>query len=603
MKKLLIYLRDYKKESILGPLFKLLEASFELIVPLVVAAMIDTGIGSGDKGYIWRQCAVMAALGLIGLVCAVTAQYFAAKAAVGFATKLRHGLFAHIQSLSFSQMDREGTSTLITRMTSDINQVQSGVNLVLRLFLRSPFIVFGAMIMAFTVDVKAALIFVVVIPVLSVIVFGIMLVSIPLFKKVQGRLDGVMGITRENLTGVRVIRAFGEEEHETGKFDAETDALKHMQTFAGKISALMNPLTYVVINAGLVALIYVGALQVEAGILSQGQVIALVNYMSQILVELVKLANLIITVTKAVACGNRIQTIFEIPAGMDDGAQAGGLAEAGKKSGGAENSVPAESGADSARGTVEFDHVSLRYHKGGEEALTDIHFKAARGATIGVIGGTGSGKSSLVNLIPRFYDVEKGSVKVDGRDVREYSLSELRDKIGIVMQKAVLFKGTIRDNLLWGNENADDGELWDALRTAQAEEFVLQKKDGLDERIEQEGRNLSGGQKQRLSIARALVKKPEILILDDSASALDYATDAALRKSIREMPGETTVFIVSQRASSLLHADLIIVLDDGEVAGMGTHNELLENCEVYQEIYYSQFERSEEEAAQNAERR
>ncbi len=624
MKKLLIYLRDYKKESILGPLFKLLEASFELIVPLVVAAMIDTGIGSGDKGYIWRQCAVMAALGLIGLVCAVTAQYFAAKAAVGFATKLRHGLFAHIQSLSFSQMDREGTSTLITRMTSDINQVQSGVNLVLRLFLRSPFIVFGAMIMAFTVDVKAALIFVVVIPVLSVIVFGIMLVSIPLFKKVQGRLDGVMGITRENLTGVRVIRAFGEEEHETGKFDAETDALKHMQTFAGKISALMNPLTYVVINAGLVALIYVGALQVEAGILSQGQVIALVNYMSQILVELVKLANLIITVTKAVACGNRIQTIFEIPAGMDAGAQAGEPSAAGKKSGRTDGIYPANTGtasgaeaqagelsaagnksggADSARGTVEFDHVSLRYHKGGEEALTDIHFKAARGATIGVIGGTGSGKSSLVNLIPRFYDVEKGSVKVDGRDVREYSLSELRDKIGIVMQKAVLFKGTIRDNLLWGNENAGDKELWEALRTAQAEEFVLQKKDGLDERIEQEGRNLSGGQKQRLSIARALVKKPEILILDDSASALDYATDAALRKSIREMPGETTVFIVSQRASSLLHADLIIVLDDGEVAGMGTHKELLENCEVYQEIYYSQFERSEEEAAQNAERR
>lgn len=588
MKKLLIYLRDYKKESILGPLFKLLEASFELIVPLVVAAMIDTGIGSGDKGYIWRQCLIMAALGLIGLVCAVTAQYFAAKAAVGFATRLRHGLFAHIQSLSFSQMDREGTSTLITRMTSDINQVQSGVNLVLRLFLRSPFIVFGAMIMAFTVDVKAALIFVVVIPVLSVIVFGIMLVSIPLFKKVQGRLDGVMGITRENLTGVRVIRAFGEEEHEIEKFDGETDALKQMQTFAGKISALMNPLTYVVINAGLVALIYVGALQVEAGNLSQGQVVALVNYMSQILVELVKLANLIITVTKAVACGNRIQTIFEIPAGME---------------GDTKPSASEGKGADLGRGTVEFDHVSLRYHKGGEEALTDIHFKAARGATIGVIGGTGSGKSSLVNLIPRFYDVEKGSVKVDGRDVREYPLSELRDKIGIVMQKAVLFKGTIRDNLLWGNENASDEELWEALRTAQAEEFVLQKKDGLDERIEQEGRNLSGGQKQRLSIARALVKKPEILILDDSASALDYATDAALRKSIKEMPGEATVFIVSQRASSLLHADLIIVLDDGEVAGMGTHRELLENCEVYQEIYYSQFERSEEEAAQSAERR
>lgn len=587
MKKLLIYLRDYKKESVLGPLFKLLEASFELIVPLVVAAMIDTGIGSGDKGYIWRMCLIMAALGLIGLVCAVTAQYFAAKAAVGFATKLRHGLFAHIQSLSFSQMDKEGTSTLITRMTSDINQVQSGVNLVLRLFLRSPFIVFGAMLMAFTVDVKAALIFVVVIPVLSVIVFGIMLISIPLFKKVQEKLDGVMGITRENLTGVRVIRAFGEEEHEILKFDSETDALKHMQTFAGKISALMNPLTYVVINAGLVALIYVGALRVEAGILSQGQVVALVNYMSQILVELVKLANLIITVTKAVACGNRIQTILEIPAGMA-GADLG--TQGGDK--------PSES-----RGTVEFDHVSLRYYKGGEEALTDIHFKAKRGDTIGVIGGTGSGKSSLVNLIPRFYDVEKGCVKVDGKDVREYPLSELRDKIGIVMQKAVLFQGTIRDNLLWGNENAGDEELWQALRTAQAEEFVLQKKDRLDERIEQEGRNLSGGQKQRLSIARALVKKPEILILDDSASALDYATDAALRKSIKEMPGETTVFIVSQRASSLLHADLIIVLDDGEVAGMGTHGELLENCEVYQEIYYSQFERGGEEAAQKAAQR
>lgn len=582
MKKLLIYLRDYKKESVLGPLFKLLEASFELIVPLVVAAMIDTGIGSGDKGYIWRMCLIMAALGLIGLVCAVTAQYFAAKAAVGFATKLRHGLFAHIQSLSFSQMDKEGTSTLITRMTSDINQVQSGVNLVLRLFLRSPFIVFGAMLMAFTVDVKAALIFVVVIPVLSVIVFGIMLISIPLFKKVQEKLDGVMGITRENLTGVRVIRAFGEEEHEILKFDSETDALKHMQTFAGKISALMNPLTYVVINAGLVALIYVGALRVEAGILSQGQVVALVNYMSQILVELVKLANLIITVTKAVACGNRIQTILEIPAGMA-GADLG--TQGGDKYSG-------------SRGTVEFDRVSLRYYKGGEEALTDIHFKAKRGDTIGVIGGTGSGKSSLVNLIPRFYDVEKGCVKVDGKDVREYPLSELRDKIGIVMQKAVLFQGTIRDNLLWGNENAGDEELWQALRTAQAEEFVLQKKDRLDERIEQEGRNLSGGQKQRLSIARALVKKPEILILDDSASALDYATDAALRKSIKEMPGETTVFIVSQRASSLLHADLIIVLDDGEVAGMGTHGELLENCEVYQEIYYSQFERGGEEAAQ-----
>lgn len=575
MKKLLIYLRDYKKESVLGPLFKLLEASFELIVPLVVASMIDVGIANHDRGYILRMCLIMAALGLIGLICAVTAQYFAAKAAVGFATKLRHGLFSHIQSLSFSQMDKEGTSTLITRMTSDINQVQSGVNLVLRLFLRSPFIVFGAMIMAFTVDVRAALIFVVVIPILSVIVFGIMLISIPMFKKVQGGLDKVLGITRENLTGIRVIRAFGEEEHEILKFDEETDRLKHLQEVAGRISALMNPLTYVVINGGLIVLIYTGALQVEAGILTQGQVVALVNYMSQILVELVKLANLIITVTKAFACGNRIQNIFEIPAGMETATLT-------------DTSSPA-----TERGTVEFDHVSLRYYEGGEQALTDIHFKAKKGATIGVIGGTGSGKSSLVNLIPRFYDVEKGSVKVDGRDVREYPLTQLRDKIGVVMQKAVLFKGTIRENLLWGNENASDEDLWEAIKAAQAEEFVLQKRDKLDEMIEQEGRNLSGGQKQRLSIARALVKKPEILILDDSSSALDYATDAALRKSIKDLPGEITVFIVSQRASSMLHADTIIVLDDGDVAGMGTHEELLKGCEVYQEIYYSQFERKE----------
>lgn len=585
MKKLLIYLRDYKKESVLGPLFKLLEASFELIVPLVVASMIDVGIANHDRGYILRMCLIMAALGLIGLICAVTAQYFAAKAAVGFATKLRHGLFSHIQSLSFSQMDKEGTSTLITRMTSDINQVQSGVNLVLRLFLRSPFIVFGAMIMAFTVDVKAALIFVVVIPILSVIVFGIMLISIPMFKKVQGGLDKVLGITRENLTGVRVIRAFGEEEHEILKFDEETDRLKHLQEVAGRISALMNPLTYVVINGGLIVLIYTGALQVEAGILTQGQVVALVNYMSQILVELVKLANLIITVTKAFACGNRIQNIFEIPAGMETSATSTNTSSLEAQSG---NSSP-----ETEKGTVEFDHVSLRYYEGGEQALTDIHFKAKKGATIGVIGGTGSGKSSLVNLIPRFYDVEKGSVKVDGRDVREYPLTQLRDKISVVMQKAVLFKGTIRENLLWGNENASDEDLWEAIKAAQAEEFVLQKRDKLDEMIEQEGRNLSGGQKQRLSIARSLVKKPEILILDDSSSALDYATDAALRKSIKDLPGEITVFIVSQRASSMLHADTIIVLDDGDVAGMGTHEELLKGCEVYQEIYYSQFERKE----------
>ena len=582
MKQLLVYLKDYKKESILGPLFKLLEASFQLIVPLVVASMIDVGIAGSNKGYIVKMCLIMAVLGLIGLICSVTAQFFAAKAAVGFATRLRHGLFAHIQSLSFSQMDQEGTSTLITRMTSDINQVQSGVNLVLRLFLRSPFIVFGAMIMAFTVDVKAALVFVVVIPVLSVIVFGIMLISIPLFKKVQARLDQVLGITRENLTGVRVIRAFGEEEHEIRKFDEGTDALKHMQMVAARFSALMNPLTYVVVNGGLIVLIYVGAIRVETGLLTSGQVVALVNYMSQILVELVKLANLIITVTKAVACGNRIQSILEIPAGMEQG-------------------TIKEKEENAISGTVEFDHVSLRYYEGGEEALTDIHFKANKGDVIGVIGGTGSGKSSLVNLIPRFYDVERGSVKVDGRDVREYSLEELRDKIGMVMQKAVLFHGTIRDNLKWGNEEASDDELWEALRIAQAEEFVLKKEKQLDEMIEQEGRNLSGGQKQRLSIARALVKKPEILILDDSASALDYATDASLRKALREMPGETTVFIVSQRASSLMHADTIIVLDDGDVAGMGTHEELLKNCQVYQEIYYSQFERKEEDQRKEGE--
>ena len=570
MKKLLVYLKDYKKESILGPLFKLLEASFELIVPLVVASMIDVGIANNDKGYVGKMCLIMAVLGFTGLISAVTAQYFAAKAAVGFATKLRHGLFAHIESLSFTNMDKQGTSTLITRMTSDINQVQSGVNLVLRLFLRSPFIVFGAMVMAFTVDVKAALIFVVVIPLLSVVVFGVMLASIPLFDKVQKNLDKVLGTTRENLTGVRVIRAFGKEENEVEKFDGQTDSLRKIQMTAARISALMNPFTYIIINGGLIMLIYTGALRVELGILTQGQVVALVNYMSQILVELVKLANLIITVTKAVACGNRVQSVFEIPAGME-----------GK------TGNPAR---QTEQGRVDFEGVSMKYHEGGEEALTDITFHAQKGDTIGVIGGTGSGKTSLVHLIPRFYDVETGCVRVDGVDVRDYDLVSLRDKIGIVMQKAVLFQGTIRENLLWGNESASDEELWQALRISQAEEFVLQKEGGLDARIEQEGRNVSGGQKQRLSIARALVKKPEILILDDSASALDYATDAKLRKAIKEMPGETTVFIVSQRASSLMHADLIIVLDDGCVAAMGKHEQLLESCQVYQEIYYSQFE-------------
>ena len=572
MKSLLVYLKDYKKESVLGPLFKLLEASFELIVPLVVASMIDVGIAESDRNYVIRMCFIMAALGVTGLISSVTAQFFAAKAAVGFATKLRHALFAHIQNLSFSSMDEQGTSTLITRMTSDINQIQSGVNMVLRLFLRSPFIVFGAMIMAFSVDVKAALIFVVIIPLLSVVVFGIILISIPLFSKVQNSLDQVLGITRENLTGVRVIRAFGKEMDETDKFDRQTDALKKIQVMAAKISALMNPVTYVIINGGLIVLIYTGAVRVESGALTQGQVVALVNYMSQILVELVKLANLIITITKAVACGNRVAGVFEIPTGMEKGK--GGLTEG------------------ESRGTVSFDHVSMRYHEGGEEALTEITFKADQGETIGIIGGTGSGKTTLVHLIPRFYDAEKGSVKIDGVDVKEYNLTALRDKVGIVMQKAVLFKGSIRENLLWGNENATDEELWQALKIAQAEEFVLQKEGGLDAPVEQEGRNLSGGQKQRLSIARALVKKPEILILDDSASALDYATDAKLRKALREVPFETTVFIVSQRASSLMHADQIIVLDDGCVAAIGSHEQLLEECEIYQEIYYSQFERS-----------
>lgn len=568
MKKLLVYLKDYKKESILGPLFKLLEASFELIVPLVVASMIDVGIENGDKGYVIKMCVILAVLGLTGLISSVTAQFFAAKAAVGFATKLRHGLFAHVESLSFSSMDLEGTSTLITRMTSDINQVQSGVNLVLRLFLRSPFIVFGAMIMAFTVDVKAALIFVVVIPLLSVVVFGIMLISIPLFARVQGSLDKVLGLTRENLTGVRVIRAFGKEEQEIEKFDQRASALQRIQMTAARVSALMNPLTYVIINFGLIALIYTGAVRVESGVLTQGQVVALVNYMSQILVELVKLANLIITVTKAVACGNRIEKVFEIPSGLSGhGAKMEG----------------------ESTGCVDFEQVSMRYYEGGEEALTKVTFHAGKGDTIGVIGGTGSGKTSLVHLIPRFYDAEEGQVLVDGINVKDYELTALRDKIGIVMQKAVLFKGTIRENLLWGNENATEEDLWEALRISQSEEFVRQKEGGLDAPVEQEGRNLSGGQRQRLSIARALVKKPEILILDDSASALDYATDAKLRKALKEMPGDTTVFIVSQRASSLMHADQIIVLDDGDVAGMGTHDELLRSCEVYQEIYYSQF--------------
>lgn len=581
MKKLLVYLKDYKKESVLGPLFKLLEASFELIVPLVMAAIIDTGVASGDRPYIMKMCLVLVLLALIGLICSVTAQFFAAKAAVGCATGLRHALFAHIESLSYSEMDTVGTSTLITRMTSDVNQVQNGVNLVLRLFLRSPFIVFGAMIMAFTIDVKAALVFVVTIPLLSIVVFGIMLISIPLYKKVQAALDRVLGITRENLTGSRVIRAFNKEEDEIADFHDKNDALTKIQLYVGKISALMNPMTYIIVNGATIVLVWTGAIQVNDGVISQGEVIALVNYMSQILVELVKLANLIININKSVACGNRIQKILEMEPSIK------------RESGVMEKSFLQEerqSGEDAS--AVAFSHVGLVYAGSTEESLTDIDFVAQKGETIGIIGGTGSGKSSVVNLIPRFYEATSGQVMVDGRDVKEYSLEELREKIGVVPQKAVLFKGTIRENLQWGNPQASEEEMMEALSIAQAKEFVDAKEGGLDYMVGQGGKNLSGGQRQRLTIARALVKKPEILILDDSASALDYATDAKLRTAISAMSQQMTVFIVSQRAASLQHADKIIVLDDGEMVGMGTHDELLGSCEVYQEIYDSQFKRT-----------
>lgn len=572
MRKLLRFLKDYKKESILSPLFKLLEASFELFVPLVMAAIIDTGIGNKDGGFILKMCGILILLALVGLTCSITAQYFAAKAAVGFATKVRHALFDHIQKLSYTEMDTAGTDTMITRMTSDINQAQSGVNMVLRLFLRSPFIVFGAMIMAFTIDVKVALIFVVTIPVLSVVVFGIMIITIPLFRRVQASLDKVLGVTRENLTGSRVIRAFNKEQEEIADFDESNERLTDVQLFVGKISALMNPLTYIIINVALVILIWTGAIQVNIGKISQGEVVALVNYMSQILVELVKLANLIITVTKAIACGNRVQSIFEMETSMVDG----------------NGSKKEDTGY-----TVEFRNVSMRYKGAGADTLTGIDFKAKPGDTIGIIGGTGSGKSSVVNLIPRFYDVTEGQVMVDGMDVREYKITDLRDKIGIVPQKAVLFAGTVRSNLAWGKEDATEEEMQQALSVAQAAE-VVDKKDGkLDAEVEQGGKNFSGGQKQRLTIARALVKQPEILIMDDSSSALDYATDAKLRQAIHNMPNRPTVFIVSQRAASIMYADKIIVLDDGTVAGTGTHEELLKDCSVYQEIYYSQFKRTE----------
>lgn len=583
MKKLLVYLKDYKKESILGPLFKLLEATFELIVPLVMAAIIDTGVATGDKSYIMKMCMVLVLLAVIGLTCSITAQYFAAKAAVGFATKLRHALFAHIERLSFTEMDTVGTATLITRMTSDVNQVQNGVNLVLRLFLRSPFIVFGAMVMAFTIDVKAALVFVVTIPLLSIIVFGIMLISIPLYKKVQSALDKVLGITRENLTGSRVIRAFNKEDDEKVHFNENNDLLTRAQIYVGKISALMNPLTYVIINGAIVVLVWTGAVRVDNGYITQGEVVALINYMSQILVELVKLANLIININKSIACGNRIQSIFEMQPSITDGS--------GQKVDKVQTDTADRS--EEAEYAVEFSHVGLTYAGAGDESLTDIDFKVKKGETIGIIGGTGSGKSSVVNLIPRFYDVTSGFIKVDGKDVKDYPLEELRGKIGTVLQKAVLFHGTIRENLKWGNPDATEEDLNRAITVAQAKEFIDNKEGRLDFEIEQGGKNLSGGQRQRLTIARAVVKKPEILILDDSASALDFATDAALRKAIREMEGETTVFIVSQRAASIQHADRIVVLDDGKIVGLGTSEELLESCEVYQEIYNSQFKKQE----------
>lgn len=583
MKKLLVYLKDYKKESVLGPLFKLLEATFELIVPLVMAAIIDTGVATGDKSYIMKMCMVLVLLAVIGLTCSITAQYFAAKAAVGFATKLRHALFAHIESLSFTEMDTVGTATLITRMTSDVNQVQNGVNLVLRLFLRSPFIVFGAMVMAFTIDVKAALVFVVTIPLLSIIVFGIMLISIPLYKKVQSALDKVLGITRENLTGSRVIRAFNKEDDEKVHFNENNDLLTRAQIYVGKISALMNPLTYAIINGAIVVLVWTGAVRVDNGYITQGEVVALINYMSQILVELVKLANLIININKSIACGNRIQSIFEMQPSITDGS--------GQKVDKVQTDTVDRS--EEAEYAVEFSHVGLTYAGAGDESLTDIDFKVKKGETIGIIGGTGSGKSSVVNLIPRFYDVTSGFIKVDGKDVKDYPLEELRGKIGTVLQKAVLFHGTIRENLKWGNPDATEEDLNRAITVAQAKEFVDNKEGRLDFEIEQGGKNLSGGQRQRLTIARAVVKKPEILILDDSASALDFATDAALRKAIREMEGETTVFIVSQRAASIQHADRIVVLDDGKIVGLGTSEELLESCEVYQEIYNSQFKKQE----------
>ena len=570
MKKLWKYMRDYRREGILAPLFKLLEASLELLVTLVMAQIIDTGIANGDGGFILSRCGILAALAAVGLVCSITAQYFAAKASVGFAAKLRSTLFKHIQSLSYSKLDTQGTGTLIARITGDINQVQSGMNLALRLLLRSPFVVFGAMIMAFTIDVKAALVFVVTIPLLSIVVFGIMLWSIPMYKKVQARLDKVLGITRENLSGVRVIRAFCKEDEERREFGERNAALTKLQLMVGRVSAAMNPATYIMINLGIAVLIYVGALRVDSGILTQGQVVALYNYMSQILVELVKLASLIITITKALACAGRVSAALDVESDMHGA-----------------DTMPKEIDTDEE---VRFENVEFGYATGGEPALSGISFSVKKGETMGIIGGTGSGKSSLVSLIPRFYDATGGHVYIKGNEVKDYPLGALREMVGMVPQKAVLFKGTIRENLRWGNADATGEEMERALSDAQALEIVKAKPEGLDSPVAQNGKNLSGGQRQRLTIARALIKKPEILILDDSASALDYATDLALRRSLAALSYKPTVFIVSQRASSILHADKIAVLDEGKMVGLGTHDELMQTCPVYREIYYSQYE-------------
>lgn len=577
MKRLMMYLKDYKKESILAPLFKLLEAFFELMVPLVMANIIDYGISNRNMGYIGKMGLLLLLLGVVGLASSITAQFFAAKAAVGFSTKLRQALFNHIEDLSFTDIDKAGTSTMITRMTSDVNQVQSGVNMTLRLFLRSPIIVFGAMIMAFTIDVKCALIFVVAIPLLSVVVFGIILSTIPLYKKVQSKLDQVLGITRENLTGVRVIRAFHQEAKEADRFRENNEALSAMQIFVGKISACMNPVTYIIVNGAIIALIYTGAVQVNIGNLSQGEVVAIINYMNQILVELVKLANLIVTMTKALACAERVASVFEIGADATEDEKKAAL----------DNSIAAK--VDEKAPFLNFNHVSLTYQGAGAPTLQDMNFTVNRGDTVGIIGGTGSGKTSLVNLIPGFYPATEGEILLEGRDIKTMSDEELRGRIGVVPQKAVLFKGTIRSNLQWGKPDATEEEMWKALELAQASEVVDGKPGKLDATVAQNGKNFSGGQRQRLTIARALVRNPEILILDDSASALDYATDAKLRAAIRTLEDKTTTFIVSQRASTIRHADKIIVLDDGEIVGMGTHDELLKDCTVYQEIYYSQY--------------